>query len=160
MKKRIFNFSIIALTLSVLVATTTLAASSIAVTGYSTQGNGSQLVIKLLCTAAADGTFTPYEIPDAISPGMPYWTQGYYLYEAWAVNPAAVFPTVAANVVITTEAGEPVLKSGELALSTDASGVAEAVMAKYRAINSKMTLAPGDTGAAANIFTLYLKLAR
>jgi hypothetical protein len=159
MKKLIIALSIIALVVCAGIPTESLAASSISVGGYSLQGDGNQLVIKLDCIAHTDGTFTSYEIPET-NPAVPYQAQGYYLYEVWSVNDATTYPTIAAAVTLTSAQGMQVLKTGEMSLSTLASGISEASLAKFRSVNSKLTIAIGDTGTAANILTIYIKLAR
>lgn len=142
------------------------AASAITVTLDSISVDQSRMVIKLACTAHTDGTFTSKQIvhSDLIGTGgffpTEYQTMGYYLYEAWAVNPAATYPTLPAAVTITDENGIELIKSGEFSLPIAASGKTEAVMAKYRSVDKKMTVAIADTGTAANGVTIYLKLAR
>jgi len=118
-----------------------------------------QMVITLYCLAASDGTFTATEITEAMV-GAKYWAVGYYLYEVIAINPASTYPTTAAVVTIADEDGVSILKTGELALSTSASGIVEATIGKYRGINKKLTVTIGDTGNAANIVTLVLKLGK
>lgn len=151
------------------------AASTIAPSLHYRSADGQQMIIKLDCTAHTDGTFTStqitgahlgttYDISGAFRSNIyglkaDYWKLGYYVYEAWAVNPASTYPTAAAAVTVTDEDGVVVIKSGELALSTSASGVAEADLEKFRGVNKKLTVAIGDTGSAANQVTIYLKLA-
>jgi hypothetical protein len=118
-----------------------------------------QMVITLACVAAADGTFTALQLTES-NVGAKYWAVGYYLYEVIAINPASDYATDAAAVTIADEDGVPILKSGELALSTSASGVSEATIAKYRGINKKVTVTIGDSGSAANTVTLILKLGK
>ena len=118
-----------------------------------------QMVITLACVAAADGTFTATELTESMV-GAKYWAVGYYLYEVIAVNPSSGHATTAAAVTIADEDGTSILKTGELALSTSASTVTEATIAKYRGINKKLTVTIGDTGNAANTVTLILKLGK
>lgn len=143
-----------------------MAASVMTPTVYAIPQPGGQMIIKVACTAHTDGTFDSTQITgthiskSTLGLRAEYWQLGYYLYEVWAVNPASGHPTVAGAVTITDETGAPLLASGELALSTSASGIAEAALGKFRAVNSKMTITVGDTGDAANTFDLYIKLVR
>ena len=118
-----------------------------------------QMVITLAAVAAVDGTFTDLQLTET-NVGAKYWAVGYYLYEVIAVNPASGHATDAAAVTIADEDGVAILKAGELALSTTASGVAEATIAKYRGINKKITVSIGDSGSAANTVTLIIKLGK
>ncbi len=143
-----------------------LAASVMTPTIYAIPQPGGQMIIKVACTAHTDGTFDATQITgthiskNTLGLKAEYWQLGFYLYEVWAVNPASGHPTVAAAVTIADETGAPLLTTGELALSTSASGVVEASFGKFRSVNSKMTVSVGDTGSAANTFDLYIKLVR
>jgi hypothetical protein len=142
------------------------AASEITPTVDSISIDQSRLVIKLACTAHTDGTFDSKQIlnSDLFGAGsyspVEYQNMGYYLYEAWAINPGSAYPTVAAAVTITDANAIELLKAGEMALSTSASGKVEATFAKFRSVDKAMTIAIGDTGTAANGVTIYLKLVR
>lgn len=151
---------LLAVAVFVLFAVNAFAASSITVVPPTFESsNKTQLVITLACVAHTDGTFTSTQLTTE-NVRSNYWQNGYYLYEAWAINPASDYATTAAAVTITDESGAYIIKSGELTLSTDASAIVEASLEKYRTVNSKLTVAVGDTGSAANTFTLYLKFAR
>lgn len=147
-------------------AQVSMAASSITPTLYSISKDQSQLVIKLACVADTDGTFTSQQITNAaLFPSgsvlpVGYQLMGYYVYEVWAVNPGSSYATVAAAVTMVDEAGNQLIKSGELALSTSASAVVEASLAKFRALNSLPTISIADTGTAANTVDIYIKLVR
>ena len=144
----------------VLFSVSAFAASSIvAIKPLYESSDKQQIVIALACTAHTDGTFDSKTI-DSTDVGMSYWEKGYYMYEVWAINPASTYPTAAAAVTAVDADGTQLIQTGELALSTSASGVAEASLGKYRAVTSKITLSIGDTGSAANTFTLLIKLAR
>lgn len=152
------------------------AASAMTPSVVSLSNNGTILVLKVACVAHTDGTFTSEAISGADTGSVydssgafhgniygfsaDYWNMGFYLYEVWAVNPSSGHPTVAAAVTIADDTGAPLLASGELALSTSASGIVEASLGKFRAVNSKMTISVGDTGTAANATTIYIKLVR
>jgi hypothetical protein len=167
--KKYLSFA--AAALLVLMSTAALAASSITATVYSVSQDKNVLVIKLACIAHTDGDFTDTyptgkEIthaelfPSGSELGELYYHMGYYLYEVWAVNPATGYPTVAAAVTITDATGAALLASGELALSTSASGITEASLGKFRSVTSQMTATVGDTGTAANTPAIYIKLVR
>lgn len=172
MYKRIFPWLAAALLSLLLVAGgcgTANAASTITATQQSLSVDQRSLVIKLACTAHTDGTFTSVALTgENLSVGLSdprgrprqYWQMGFYLYEVYAVNPAATYPTTAAVVTLADDLGTYVMQSGEMALSTSASGVAYAVLAKYRAVKTPMTISIADTGAAANTLTIYIVLAR
>jgi hypothetical protein len=138
-----------------------MASAMVVTKTYDPSQEHSPLVLKLACTAHTDGTFDAKRIT-AAEVGFNYWQYGLYLYEAWTINPASVYPTVAGVVSIVDEAGSPILVSdpAELTLSTSASVVVEAAPAKSRLVNSELTVSVGDTGNAANTFDLYLKFVR
>jgi hypothetical protein len=94
-----------------------------------------------------------------------YKYMGYYLVTAWAVNPAATYPTSGA-VTITSASGLQLIGSvagDTLTLSTASTGVAQitnSILPIKRPIADVLTIAVTDTGTAANQFSLYLLFAR
>lgn len=153
------------------------AASSIVASVHSDAINQSVLVVKLVCTAHTDGAFTDTypngkqithaEIfPQGSSLPVQYQHMGYYLVNAYAVNPGATYPTSGA-VTISDETGRQLVGANSyngvtLTLSTAANGVAFATItdSSKMAVTSKLTVSISDTGSAANVFTLYLVLSR
>jgi hypothetical protein len=129
-------------------------ASSIVVTIQ--RKTSKKLCLKLACTAHTDGTFDSKQILASETGNVDYWAQGYILYEAWSVNPHTGYPTVAAAVTLVDEQNCGIIQSGELTLSTSADGVVEAGLGKFRTVRSKLTIAIGDTGTAANTVDIYL----
>jgi hypothetical protein len=161
----------IALGLILALSVSAQAASSIVATLHSISKDQSVMVIKLACTAHTDGAFTDTYpsgkqitqaelFPSGSTLPVPFQLMGYYLYEAWAINPVSGYATLAAPVTMTDEGGAQLIKSGEFALSTSASGVSEATLGKFRALTSLPTVVVGDTGTAANTANIYLKFAR
>jgi hypothetical protein len=134
-------------------------------TMYGQTDKGNMLIIKLVCTAEADGTFANTQIT-AAHIGWEYWRAGYYLLDAWAVNSATNDHTNAAVVTVTDESTRQLIGTGTgdtLTLSQAASGVAYLVAAKgasQRPITSKLTIAIADTGGSATVQTLYLVLGK
>lgn len=144
------------------------AASSMTVSHHHNSYGLNVHVIKLACVAETDGTFTNKTISEAIaSAGLPkvYYQMGYFLIAAWAVNPAATYPTSGA-VTITDSTGLVLVGTGAgdtLTLSTASNGVTQItnnVQAIKRPIVGQLTVAVTDTGTAANTFTLYLLMGR
>lgn len=122
------------------------------------------LLIKVAGVAHTDGTFTSKQIT-ASEIGFDYWKRGFFLVDAWAVNPASTYPTAGA-VTITDETGRQIVGTSAtdtLTLSTSASGVGYLVIERasgQRAVTSKLTIAISDTGSAANTLDLYLLMRR
>jgi ribosomal protein S11 len=120
-------------------------------------------VIRVICTADSDGTFTSFQL-DETGYTKEYQKQGYALAHAWAVNSATNDHTNAAVVTITDETGQVIIgaASGDtLTLSTAASGIALMVADRasaQRSVTSKLTIAIADTGSTATVQTLYLLL--
>ena len=141
------------------------AASSMVVYPYAYGNNGSQLVIKLVCTAHTDGTFDAKTIT-AAEVGYDYHKSGYYLLDAVAVNSATDDHTNAAVVTITDGTTRQIMGAtvgDTLTLSQTASAVAYASMsrgASQRAVYSPLVVAIADTGSTATVQTLYLILGR
>jgi hypothetical protein len=163
----------IVIMLVLLIAGPLFAADTIAVSSTSMspaaggKGWGSSFQIVLLCTAAADGTFTSRDITIANIPAKDryaYYENGYYLLDAWAVNDATTYP--GSGAVTITSGGRQLVgtTAGDtLTLSTSASGVAYLSAsrgASQRAVTGALNIAVTDTGSAANIFTLYLVLGK
>lgn len=148
------------------------AASVVTPSVYSASRSGSVLVLKLACTAHTDGTFDSRAITiDDINPHTyamdgPFWHMGYRISNAWAVNPASGYPTVAAVVTVTDATGQQLIGAtvgDTLTLSTSASGVAYLLIDRsgsQRLVTSALTVAIGDTGTAANTVDIYLVLER
>jgi hypothetical protein len=134
-------------------------------TMYGQNDKGNRLVIKLVCTAEADGTFADTQIT-AAHIGWNYWQAGYFLLDAWAVNSATNDHTNAAVVTITDETTHQIIgaTAGDtLTLSQSASGVAYASMSRsagQRAVTSKLTIGIADTGSTSTVQTIYLVLGR
>jgi len=154
--------------LLVLASSAAWAASSMTVSHFHNSYGLNVHVIKVAAVAETDGTFTSKTINEAVaSAGLPkpYYQMGYFLIAAWAVNPAATYPTSGA-VTITDSTGLVLVGTGAgdtLTLSTSASGVAQItnnVQAIKRPVVGQLTVAVTDTGTAANTFTLYLLLGR
>ena len=128
-------------------------------------GDGSnQVVVKLACTSAADGTFTASTLLDLGA--YDYWKQGWYLAHAYAINNASGNPDTAGTVTITDAQGQQLVGStvgDTLTLSTSASGTAYLSVDRasfQRPVVSKLYVTIGDTqsGAATSTFTIYLVL--
>jgi hypothetical protein len=157
--------SILTVVLVMAFAVNAMAASTIVPTMYGQTDKGNMLIIKLVCTAHTDGTFTSTQITSSHI-GWEYWKAGYYLLDAWAVNSATDDHTNAAVVTITDETTRQIVgaTTGDtLTLSQTASGVAYLSATKgagQRPITSKLTVAIADTGSTATVQTLYLVLGK
>ena len=146
-----------------------MAASSMVPTPYGQSDKGSILVIKIVCTAHTDGTFTNTDATQQITAahvGFEYWKSGYYLLHAYAVNSATDDHTNAAVVTITDETGQQLVGAtvgDTLSLSQTASATAylsSARSAGQRPITSKITPTIADTGSTATVQTLYIVLGK
>ena len=149
-------------------AVDTMALSSISMSpAPGGRGCGDSLEIILLCTAAADGTFTSRTIDETILPARDrynFWEVGYRLVDAWAVNDGTTY--AGSGAVTITSGGRQLVGTAAtdtLTLSTSASGVAYLTIARVsgqRELKAAPTIAVSDTGSAANIFTLHLVFAK
>lgn len=155
---------ILSIAMILFLATSSLAASSIVFSTYRLGSNDSLIVVKAACTAHTDGTFDSKQLTTELN--LNYWQYGYFLINAYAVNDATTFPASGA-VTITDETGRQLVGSSSydgvtLTLSTSASGVAFAAIEQVLKmdVTSKLTVAVTDTGAAANVFNLYLVMRR
>jgi ribosomal protein S11 len=153
----------------VLVCASFAFASSMVATQEYLSNNKSVLLIKVVATADADGTFSDKLLNEAaLDAGLqkPYDKEGFYLAHAWVVNSATNDHTNAAVVTITDGTGQVIIgaASGDtLTLSQVASGIAylsAARSAAQRAVTSNLIIAIADTGASATVQTLYLLLVR
>lgn len=147
------------------VASTSFAARTMTIDPRSYESiNREIIIIKLVCTAHTDGTFAAADIEDARP--EPYWGEGYYLLDVWAVNSATDDHTNASVVTITDATGRQVIgtTAGDtLTLSQSASGIAYASMSRsaaQRAVTSQLTIAIADTGSTATVQTIYLVLGK
>jgi len=158
------------------------AASAMTPSVVSLSNNGKILLVKVACVAHTDGTFTSEAISGADTGSVydssgafngnsnglsaDYWSLGFRISNAWAVNPASGYPTVAAVVTVTDATGQQLIGAtvgDTLTLSTSASGVAYLVIDRsgsQRLVTSALTVAIGDTGTAANTVDIYLVLER
>jgi hypothetical protein len=128
-------------------------------------GSQNQMLIKAVCTSAADGTFVSLT---KVNVSQQYWNKDFYLAHAYAVNGASSQPDTAGTVTITDEGGMQLVgaTAGDtLTLSTSASAVAYLSIDRgkgQRPVTSPLYLTIGDTqsGAATSVFTLYLLLSK
>jgi hypothetical protein len=158
---------LVAVVLVVLVALSgqVWAASSMVATPFSRSDRGATQVIKLVCTAHTDGTFTAKQIT-AAEIGFNYWEASYYLLDMWAVTNATDDHTNAAAVTIYDETGRYLVGSAvgdTLALSQTASTatyLSATRSAGQRHVSSKLTVAIADTGGSATVQTIYIVLGK
>ena len=121
-------------------------------------------VIPVVCTAAANGTFTTRSVAKA-DVGFDYTKQGLVLAHMFAVNDATTYAASGA-ITISDALGQELVGSAvsdAFTLSTSASGVTHLSNTRdplARQVISLLSIAITDTGAAANILTLYLILAK
>lgn len=153
-------------------AADTMALSSVSSSPTETgKGWGNSLEIVLLCTAAANGTFTSRTIDETVIPArnqFNYWEAGYYLLDAWAVNDVT---TYAGSGAVTVTSGDRQIigtASGDtLTLSTaaynSATGAGVGYLSAARGASQRKLSGTGapvvsvsDTGDASNIFKLHL----
>jgi hypothetical protein len=128
-------------------------------------GSQNHMLIKALCTSAADGTFTA---STKVNIGQTYWNNDFKIGHAYAINGAASNPDTAGTVTITDEAGQQLVGAtvgDTLTLSTSASTGAYLSIdraSSQRAVTSPLYLTIGDTqsGAATSIFNLYILLTK
>jgi hypothetical protein len=146
MKKLFFALLII------LFSTTAFAASSVVETA-SAQDNGDVLV-KLVCTAHTDGTFSDY----ILTTGS---IKGKRIVHAWAVNHNATYPASGA-VSISDTTGQQLVGTtagDSLTLSTAANGYAPLSIgrvSKQRSVVSRLVLSVSTTTTNSAQFTLYI----
>jgi hypothetical protein len=154
--------------LLVLASSAAWAASSMTVSHFHNSYGLNVHVIKVAAVAETDGTFTSKTINEAVaSAGLPkpYYQMGYFLIAAWAVNPAATYPTSGA-VTITDSTGLVLVGTGAgdtLTLSTSASGLAQLSIDRsgsQRLVTSPLTIAIGSVGSSALSTTIYIELER
>ena len=163
------RFALILLVLALTSGQAAFAASSMIASRESSGSTDDVLLVKVTCIAHTDGTFTDtYPNGKQITTaeiGFDYWKRGFFLMDAWAVNPASTYPTAGA-VTITDETGRQIVGTNAtdtLTLSTAASGVGYLTIERasgQRAVTSKLTVAISDTGSAANTLNLYLLMRR
>lgn len=121
-------------------------------------------VVRLNCISHTDGSFTAST--EILPPGgnYYYWSKGFTLGHAFAVNGASGYPDTAGTVTITDGFGNQIIGStagDTLTLSTSASGTALLAVERassQRACIHKWYATIGDTqsGSATSYFSVYL----
>lgn len=159
------RFSILLGLLAVLCfASVSLAASSIDTSlAYDSQN---LKVLRLKCVSHTDGSFTASTLISGAA--WEYWSGGWVIAHAYAVNGASGNPDTAGTVTITDALGQQLIGStagDTLTLSTSASGVALLVIdraSKQRAVTAKLYATIGDTqsGSATSYFDIYIVFSR
>ncbi len=167
---RLFFFFSFSLFLFLFLTVSAFAAGSVvlaSVERFPNSTSTTQVVLSYTCTSdASDGTL-PAKTITSSDIGFNYYSQGFYLIDARAVNPAANYPTASQAITLTDSDGFQLIGStggDTLAHSTSASGVGYFSTTRdpsQREVIRALTIgAIGSSVGNSKVYTLRLVLAK